>query len=183
MVQTVRSGPCPIETSSQLLKWLPAGSSDLCGDEVLWETCRKLHHLLTAPIPGPAAVCAATDPWMMQLTNSSTLPWPTWTSGGENYVKMLFVDYSSAFNTIIPSRLVTKLEDLGLNSILCSWIINFLMGRPQVMWVDSHTSSLLTINTGTPPQRSVLSPLLCSLYTLSCVYREQYGHVRLHHHH
>ncbi len=33
-----------------------------------------------------------------------------------NYVKMLFVVYSSAFNTIIPPRLVTKLEDPGLNS-------------------------------------------------------------------
>ncbi len=28
-----------------------------------------------------------------------------------NYVKMLFVDYSSAFITIMPSRLVTKLDD------------------------------------------------------------------------
>ncbi|KAK1798185.1 hypothetical protein P4O66_000677 [Electrophorus voltai] len=32
--------------------------------------------------------------------------------GRGNYVKMLFVDYSSAFNTIIPSLLTTKLEDL-----------------------------------------------------------------------
>jgi hypothetical protein len=28
---------------------------------------------------------------------------------------MLFVDYSSAFNTIVPSKLVIKLEALGLN--------------------------------------------------------------------
>ena len=26
------------------------------------------------------------------------------------YVRMLFVDYSSAFNTIVPSKLVIKLE-------------------------------------------------------------------------
>ncbi|KAF7699163.1 hypothetical protein HF521_003905 [Silurus meridionalis] len=31
-----------------------------------------------------------------------------------NYTKMLFADYSSAFNTIIPSTLTSKLEVLGL---------------------------------------------------------------------
>ncbi|CDR06944.1 unnamed protein product, partial [Oncorhynchus mykiss] len=30
------------------------------------------------------------------------------------YVRMLFIDYSSAFNTIVPSKLVIKLETLGL---------------------------------------------------------------------
>ncbi len=58
------------------------------------------------------------------------------------------VDYSSAFDKIIPSRLVTKHEDLGLNSILCSWIFHLLTCRPQVVRVGSHTSSLLTINIG-----------------------------------
>ena len=30
------------------------------------------------------------------------------------YIRMLFIDYSSAFNTIVPSKLVIKLETLGL---------------------------------------------------------------------
>ncbi|KAI3373857.1 hypothetical protein L3Q82_022429 [Scortum barcoo] len=34
----------------------------------------------------------------------------------DTYVRMLFIDYSSAFNTIVPSKLVTKLRDLGLNN-------------------------------------------------------------------
>ncbi|KAI4883370.1 hypothetical protein NFI96_013584 [Prochilodus magdalenae] len=45
------------------------------------------------------------------------------------YVRMLFVDYSSAFNTIVPSRLDIKFRDLGLNSSQCSWILNFLTDR------------------------------------------------------
>ncbi len=34
------------------------------------------------------------------------------------YVRMLFVDYSSAFNTIVPAILVAKLQTLGLNRSL-----------------------------------------------------------------
>ena len=29
-----------------------------------------------------------------------------------NYVRMLYIDYSSAFNTIVPSKLITKLRTL-----------------------------------------------------------------------
>jgi hypothetical protein len=43
---------------------------------------------------------------------------------------MLFIDYSSAFNTIVPSKLITKLRTLGLNTSLCNWIIDFLTGHP-----------------------------------------------------
>ncbi|KAK1797878.1 hypothetical protein P4O66_008218 [Electrophorus voltai] len=87
--------------------------------------------------------------------------------GRANYVKMLFVDYSSAFNTIIPSLLTTKLEDLGLHTSLCDWISNFLTDRPQSVWVGNCASSTLTLSTGAP-QGCVLSPLLYSLYTYDC---------------
>ena len=39
---------------------------------------------------------------------------------------MLFFDYISALNTIIPSKLVNKLRTLGLNTSLCYWILDFL---------------------------------------------------------
>ncbi|KAK1795185.1 hypothetical protein P4O66_010362 [Electrophorus voltai] len=84
--------------------------------------------------------------------------------GKGNYVKMLFVDYSSAFNTIIPSLLTTKLEDLGLHTSLCDWISNFLTDRPQSVRVGNCVSSTLTLSTGAP-QGCVLSPLFCSLHT------------------
>lgn len=57
-----------------------------------------------------------------------------------HHVEMLFVDDSSTFNTTIPSKLATKLEDLGFSS--------------------SETSH--PIDTGVP-QGCVLSPLLYSL--------------------
>jgi hypothetical protein len=81
---------------------------------------------------------------------------------------MLFIDYSSVFNTIVPMKLITKLRTLGLNTSLCNWILDFLTGRPQVVRVGNNTSAMLILNTGAT-QGSVLSPLLYSLFTINCV--------------
>jgi hypothetical protein len=67
------------------------------------------------------------------------------------------------FNTIVPSKLNTKLRILGLNS-LCNLILDFLMGHPQVVRVG-NTSATLILNSGAP-QGCMLSPLLCSLFTI-----------------
>jgi hypothetical protein len=68
---------------------------------------------------------------------------------------MLFIDYSSAFNT----KLITKLRTMGQNTALCNWILDFLTGRPQV--VGNNTSIMLTLNTGAP-QGCILRPLMYS---------------------
>eukprot|EP00061_Rhincodon_typus_P012230 g37834.t1 len=47
-------------------------------------------------------------------------------------------DISSAFNTIIPSRLISKLY-LGLGSTLCNWILSFLTHRLQTVKVGNCT--------------------------------------------
>ncbi len=85
-----------------------------------------------------------------------------------NHVRLQFIDYSSAFNTIILIKLAIKLTDLGLNSSLCDWILDFLIGRPQGVKVGQLTSNSITLNVGTP-HGCVLSPLLYSLYTHECV--------------
>ncbi len=84
----------------------------------------------------------------------------------DNYVRLLFIDYSSAFNTIVPIKLAVKLTDLGLNSSLCDWIQDFLTCRPQVVKMGQFTSNSITLNVGAP-QGCVLSPLL-SLHTTAC---------------
>jgi hypothetical protein len=63
---------------------------------------------------------------------------------------MLSIDYSSAFNTIVPTKLITKLRTLGLNTSLCYWILEFLMGRYQVVRVGNNTSATLILNIGAP---------------------------------
>ncbi|KAK1784346.1 hypothetical protein P4O66_003511 [Electrophorus voltai] len=39
------------------------------------------------------------------------------------YIRMLFIDFSSAINTIVPQHLIVKLSLLGLNTSLCNWIL------------------------------------------------------------
>ena len=72
---------------------------------------------------------------------------------------MLLIDYSSAFNTIVASKLITKLRTLELNTSLCNWILDFLTARPQVVRVGNNKSATLTLDTG-PPLGSMLTPVL-----------------------
>ncbi len=73
-----------------------------------------------------------------------------------NYVRLLFIDYSSAFNTIVPTKLAVKLSDLGLNTSLCDWIQDFLTARPQVVKVSQFTSNSITLNIGLCPEPPAL---------------------------
>ncbi len=111
---------------------------------------------------GPSSVCPnrSTDDAISQVQHSSLTHID---SKNGNYVRLLFIDNSSAFNTIVPIQLAVKLTDLGLNSLLFDWIQDFLTGRPQVVKMGQFT-----LNVGAP-QGCVLSPLLYSLYTHDCV--------------
>ncbi|KAK0146238.1 RNA-directed DNA polymerase from mobile element jockey [Merluccius polli] len=88
------------------------------------------------------------------------------------YARLLFVDFSSAFNTVIPSKLITKLGDLGISTPLCNWILDFLTNRPQHVRSGHDRSTTLILNTGAP-QGCVLSPFLYSLFTHDC--KPKYG--------
>ena len=61
---------------------------------------------------------------MTQSQSHSTLPFHT-------NVRMLLIDYSSGFNTTVPTKLITKLRTLELTTSLCNWILDFLTGCPR----------------------------------------------------
>ncbi|KAK3509701.1 hypothetical protein QTP70_008362 [Hemibagrus guttatus] len=83
------------------------------------------------------------------------------------YARILFVDFSSAFNTIIPDTLLNKLTQLSVPTSICQWITSFLTDRQQQVRLGKLTSNTHTISTGVP-QGCVLSPLLFSIYTNDC---------------
>ena len=83
------------------------------------------------------------------------------------YARILFVDFSSAFNTIAPALLQDKLTQLNVPEPTCRWITDFLSDRKQRVRLGKLVSEPRTIRTGAP-QGCVLSPLLFSLYTNNC---------------
>ena len=82
-------------------------------------------------------------------------------SNGSN-ARCLFLDFSSAFNTIHVPDLISELSHL--DSSVTEWIYSFLSNRVQRTIVDGKLSNPITTNTGTP-QGCCLSPLLFSIYT------------------
>ena len=84
-----------------------------------------------------------------------------------NYCRILFVDFSSAFNTIQPHILIDKQRNMLLEPILSLWILDFLTNRTQYVKFNETLSQTITTNTGAP-QGCVLSPVLFTLYTDEC---------------
>lgn len=79
-------------------------------------------------------------------------------------VRVMFFDFSSAFNTIQPCLLRDKLLAMHLHPDTTAWITDYLTGRPQYVRVDGCTSEVVTCSTGVP-QGTVLAPFLFTLYT------------------
>ena len=83
-------------------------------------------------------------------------------------VRLMFYDFSSAFNTIQPHLLCDKLINCDLFPSTILWILDYLSSRPQVVKLSPTVcSNSITTNTGAP-QGTVLSPFLFSIYTSDC---------------
>ena len=82
-------------------------------------------------------------------------------------VRMLFVDFSSAFNTIQPHLMAEKLINMHVDPGLVLWVLDFLIGRAQFVKVDKIMSTMRQTSTGAP-QGCVISPVLYTLYTADC---------------
>ena len=76
---------------------------------------------------------------------------------------MLQFNFSKAFDTISPSRLLRKLMRLCFSRIVLSWFWSYLCGRSQCVFSRSSASEYRNIRLGVP-QGSVLGSLLFCLY-------------------
>lgn len=71
---------------------------------------------------------------------------------------LLFVDFTSAFNTMIPQTPVNKLLMLGLSSSLCNWVLDFLANNPQCFLIYHRLQLWL------PSGLYAWSPPVCNAY-------------------
>ncbi len=77
---------------------------------------------------------------------------------------MVFVDFSSAFNTIPRSQILGRLSSLGAPSWIVRWLLSYFTYRRQRVCLNGMYSFYLYNNVGAP-QEAVLSPFLFSLHT------------------
>ncbi|KAI3366017.1 hypothetical protein L3Q82_009845, partial [Scortum barcoo] len=66
---------------------------------------------------------------------------PAEATGGT--VRITFFDFSSAFNTIQPLPLGEKLQVMGVDDSMISWITDYLTGRPQFVRLGSVLSDVV----------------------------------------
>ncbi|KAI4887110.1 hypothetical protein NFI96_003146 [Prochilodus magdalenae] len=92
-------------------------------------------------------------------------------------VRVMFFDFSSAFNTIQPALLGDKLNVMQVDAPLVSWIVDYLTGRPQYVRLQHCVSDRVVSNTGAP-QGTVLSPFLFTLYTTDFNYCTETCHLQ-----
>ena len=92
-------------------------------------------------------------------------------------VRIMFFNFSSAFNTIQPLLLREKLERMGVDPYFTSWITDYLTGRPQFVRLESCASDIVVSSTGAP-QGTVLAPFLFTLYTSDFTYNAGSCHVQ-----
>jgi len=78
----------------------------------------------------------------------------------KTHARLLFVDFTSAFNTIQPLLLAKRLiADFNLDLNLVGWVLDFLTDRSQRVRVNSTLSEVTFTSTGSP-QGCCLSSLL-----------------------
>ena len=97
--------------------------------------------------------------------------------GGGGTVRITFFDFSSAFYNIQPLLLGEKLQVMGVDDTMISWITDYLTGRPQFVRLGSVLSDVVVSDTGAP-QGTVLLPFLVTLYTTDFQHNSESCHLQ-----
>ncbi len=141
MLQTLHRHPHPKEIQNHRTKWLQACGSYVCSHEIIWKTGAgppEGHHWTLA---GSSSVCLRSKQVDDAVNMGLHYVLPHLDRPGA-YVRILFVDFSSAFNTIIPNHLLPKLTQLSVPTSICQWINSFMTDRQQLERLGIYSSSI-----------------------------------------
>jgi hypothetical protein len=78
-------------------------------------------------------------------------------------VDVVYIDFSKAFDSVVHSKLVSKLKSFGIHGKLLAWIEAYLRNRTQAVKVGNALSGHASVLSGVP-QGSVLGPLLFLIF-------------------
>lgn len=92
----------------------------------------------------------------------STHDWITALSGSK-FVDIVYIDFSRAFDSIVFTKLLAKLESYGIGGRLLDWIGSFLSPRVQRVVVENCYSYVSKVVSGVP-QGSVLGVILFLIF-------------------
>ena len=77
---------------------------------------------------------------------------------------VVYIDFSRAFDSIVHTKLINKLENYGITGKLLNWISSFILDRYQCVAIENCFSSVAKV-INSVPQGSVLGPILFTIFT------------------
>ena len=78
-------------------------------------------------------------------------------------VDIIILDFSKAFDTVAHNKLISKLQNYGIQGKTNKWISKWLKTRNQKVVIDGEMSESVPVISGVP-QGTVLGPLMFLLY-------------------
>ena len=110
---------------------------------------RQQHGFLARRSTGTQLVDCLND-WTLNIESKQSLD-------------VIYIDFAKAFDSVVHTKLISKLKSYGIGGNLLRWIENFLSDRYQFVSVDGTHSTTIRVISGVP-QGSVLGPILFCIY-------------------